>query len=250
MTSHAPAASRHALAVEAAEPLEMEYFGPRTSADPLRREVASAFVPLSVLSGLCVGVAWLALLTENALGLLCVVVFGITIWQGIAVGVRLRRAKVWLGRVAFLDLIALIGLAVVALAPIGYSLYESSVDWKRLGEAGLASLGLAYLAMGLTSVRHIWMYAELSQWAEDLFHRRLARSLQMLGYIKAIYETLWLGLCCAVPLLAAATDLAGGGVIYLAIGAAVGCIGYGLIWIWMMIVHIRLARAHRSRGGW
>ena len=237
-----------------AAPVLIDYAGRVTQVDPLRRDAARALVPLAVLSGLCVAAAWGAIASENALGLVHVAVFGLTVWSAVRVGMRLRRAGAPVRSAVAFDGAALAGLVVVGLAPIGYAAWNDAARTGGPGPLGLSHeaavgiLGLGYLAMGLTSCRHVWMYAELARWADDLYRRRLGRSLRALGWVKAVFETLWLGACCGATLVAVAADADGEEMIVLAVGALVGCVGYGAIWIWMISAHATLARAH-SRGG-
>ena len=112
---------------------------------------------------------------------------------------------------------------------------------------------MAFLMMATTSYRHRMLYVMLARPFRVAGMRSFAGALVTLGTFKFVYEGIWL-LSCALPLLA--TNHAFGrvprtiedGAVYLAIGAFLGCIGYGIVWIVMITLHARAITQSSRRG--
>lgn len=205
-----------------------------TSVDPRARAVAGPMMLAAVGSGLCVAVCF-AGFAENIRTLWTVAhptLFLITLAAGIVAGMRMRDGVA--PRMLF-DCIAGVGILGLALVPLGWWVLEShSIE----PDVGFGALGVCYLLLAGTTVRHVLMYRLLANWASQANWRGLARSLIALGWTKTIFEALWLG-CCATTSLLLAYDSAGSAeiAVLFAFGSLFGCFGYAVVWLWMLITH-------------
>jgi hypothetical protein len=217
-------------------PLVIEYARPMDGLDPRCAAAARLLVVLAVLSAACVAVCFLTLATAGAAGFVQIFVFAATLLVAVRVGSRIGQMGEVSQKQLFLDLMAGLGLLVVGLAPVGI--------WIRIdNEPGFLLLGGGYALMSLTTWRHVLMYRTLAAWAARADRRSLRNSLLGLGYVKFAFEGIWLG-CCAAALTLIQTSIEDVAIV-LAVAAFVGCLGYGGIWIWMIIVHARLATVLR-----
>ena len=184
---------------------------------------------VSILSGLCVGVCFLAFSEVLAAQLFHAAVFTATIVFAMRSGIALstvasipnQRARV------VLDSLAGCGLVIIGIAPL---LYRAGY---RSGAAPLI-LAIAYFLLAGTTARHIMLYRLLAQMCRQVNREKMAKSLITLGWFKTIYEGIWLG-CCAGALFLA--DGRGDFAMYFAVAALVGCLGFACIWILMMVLH-------------
>ncbi len=209
---------------------------------------------LSIFSGLCVGSCFLVLGFDGALwtSALHMGIYSVTLVLAVKGGVAQARRTGSVGSLQVtLDSIAGAGLIIIGLAPLYVPLRADELRWTALFPA------IAFLCLTLTTYRHVLLYRNLSDLFSLAGRRSLAKSLVILGRFKCIYEFVWLG-CCAIPLLAIGVS----GVdeqlgvfpaptpefrIFPAIAPFFGCIGFGGIWIWMMIVHsVCLSAARRA----
>lgn len=203
---------------------------------------------LAILSGLCVGAAFFTLSGEIFAAGLHIVVFAVTIAIAVTAGVSLDRnaGDSASGQPALrrtLDLLALCGLVIVALAPVGYHLLINH-ESETLGQGAAVVLGLAYALMAGTTYRHLLLYRQLANMCLQISRFSMARGLVALGWVKMIYEALWLG-CCAVALLLIGSNLhnqADDLAIFIAFAALFGSMGFGAVWIWMIVTHALLLR--------
>ena len=220
----------------------LEYALPGAGVDPRCVRAARWMVGLAVLSGLCVAVCFAAINWGPFGAVLHLLVFGTTI--GVAV-----RAGAWMaaaGQVGrpqlVMDGLAGLGLVGVGIAPVLYHFHI----WRYDGFPAL--LGVSFLLMALTTYRHRLMYRTLAAWSEASNARRLARTLRWLGTAKVGYEAVWLT-CCWVPLLLEPLIPGGGdAAVAVAVAALFGCLGYGVLWIWMIVSHAQLAGVMRRLG--
>lgn len=220
-------------------PAVLDYARPATHAgaiDPRCRAAAGLMVWLAVLSGFCVAVCFAAMAWGTFGAVLHFGVFGTTLFVAIRTGILLHQAGVLSPTQRLLDMAAACGLILIGIAP-GMLVFGDRATWERLAPLGL---GAAYLMLAGTAFRHVSVYRLLRDWAAATGHARSGGWLLGLGYTKAVYETLWLG-CCAGALFSMGFKLGDDPTIFLAIGAFIGCLGYGLIWIWMIVDHARLA---------
>jgi hypothetical protein len=233
--------------------MTLEYAHPQSLGSIAARTAFRRMLFLTILSGCCVASCFLVF-TETVLGTsVQALVFAITIAMALASGKALLRsvpASDDPGRVprTALDCVSLVGLAMIAVVPLGYEITKSQAlhEWDA-PFAGL--IGIAYALMTVSTARHVMLYRLLAGLCRAVNHTRMARSLILLGWFKAIYEFLWLGCCAAALLLAAARDVVsndvGNTVVFFAVGALFGLAGYAIIWIWMIVAHAQLLRVAR-----
>lgn len=192
----------------------------------------------AILSGLCVGVCFLTLSAPRIeIYLLHLLVFAATLACAAIAGRALvfalnshgSGASYRLGLV--LDLVATLGLIVLGTGPILFGPTQGS-NWP---ENMSAILALAYACLAVSVPRHVIHYRRVAMLLA--MHGSVwVRGMRVLGYFKAVYEGLWLS-CCAVVLLAATLKAHDDTLIWLAVGAFGGCIGFIGIWAWMIIRH-------------
>jgi hypothetical protein len=215
-------------------PAVIEYARPvGVDLDPRCGEAARWLVAVAVLSGLCVAVCFAAMAWGTVGAALHVLVFAATLATAVRAAVLMAAAG-WRDRYrTALDLIAGVGLLGVGVAPV--------LGWVSMfsrERVAAVALGLAFALMAGTTARHVALYRALAEWAAAA-RTTLATGLVRLGYAKAVYEGLWLS-CCAAALLGFGTEARDPGIV-LAVAAFVGCLGYGAIWTWMIVAHVRLA---------
>ena len=143
------------------------------------------------------------------------------------------------------DIIASVGLMGIMIAPVLFLTYT-----VQSMSAGPFALGACFLLIAATTSRHLMLYSAVSNALVAANRRGLARSFLVMGWVKMIYEGLWL-MCCALPLMmyqdrsmGREEDVA----VFLAFGALFGCFGFGLIWIWMIIAHAMLVATVKRQG--
>ena len=199
---------------------------------------------LSILSGLCVGSCFLTFMETLIAVVIHVAIFTLTIVWAVRAGMGLMQMMSSADdpsrrRRMILDLLALVGIAIIGAAPVVYHVGKTRVTDDHLFTA---ALGTAYSLLALGTARHVMLYRLLAGLCRTINRQAMARSLITLGWFKAIYEVLWLGCCAATLLMIAAKDVGLGqdAAIFFAVPALFGIAGFALIWIWMMICHGRL----------
>jgi hypothetical protein len=210
----------------------------------------SWLLAVAVLIGLCVGSCFLLMTTHWAAAVLHVAIYGAILFTAVRGSVEL--AKVGFSRPGLftLDGLAGVGLVLIGCAPLGLLLRYDTFNLGVLGSMGLA---VAFGLLAVTSIRHREFYQKLSYPVRAAGYRKTAIWLQILGWTKAIFETLWL-VCCALPPLAVTGSVFRmrpsfeGIAITAAVGAFFGCFLYAGIWITMIVLHARVLRLSRIRG--
>jgi hypothetical protein len=216
-------------------PVVIQYARPMDGVNPLCASAARWMITLAVLSAACVGSCFLTLMSGGNAGFVQVLVFAATLAVAFKAGRYMGRAGELSSAQLALDCIAGAGLLIVGLAPIAIMLDLENDLWVYV-------LALAYALMALTTWRHVLLYRRLAVWALRLNRPALRLGLLQLAYVKFVYEALWLG-CCAIALAVAPSNRIDDLFVFFALAALFGCGGYGLIWIWMVIAHGRLATA-------
>lgn len=235
--------------------LPLEYATAQAVMDPAARRAFGEMLLLSILSGLCVGVCFLSLTANMFAAALHVAVFIATITLAIRSGRSLGQltaaSNIDHRPRMVLDLLAGMGLVIIGLAPIFYVALENS-SGRWIETFGAIIMGIAYSLLAGTTIRHRMLYKFLADVCRQSNHPFMARRLIALGWGKTVYEGLWLALCAAALLLIGTGNVRGGGPIYenialwCAFGALFGAMGFGAIWIWMIIIHAVLFRLTRT----
>lgn len=206
------------------------------------RPAVAGIMYVSILSGLCVGVCFIAF-TGVPGAILHLGLFAATIVLAINTGRRMPvLVPVQPLRMTF-DTIAAVGLCIMAVLPILYQIVgDETAEKEQTLSMGL--IGLAFLLQACTTWRHRMLYRELARSCRGVQRNGLAKTFTALGHIKTWYEGLWLACCAAAPFMLAARPFIGGNSADMAIlpafGAFFGCFGFGIIWIAMIIAHARL----------
>lgn len=232
--------------------ITLEYASRQTTGMLVGRAVFRSLMWLAVMSGLCVGVCFLCFTEHVAAYALHVLIFATTIVIAVRAGVGFARLEPATGtssnrlRIAF-DLIATMGIIGIGIAPVVY------VTVPRSGAGGedvmAVLLGIAYALLACTTARHILFYRVLADMCRSIGRVRMARWLLALGWVKTVYEGVWLA-CCASALVMIgleqalpfrAQDVA----IHFAFAALIGAMGFTGVWIWMMIAHGLLLKRAR-----
>ncbi|HEY0009405.1 MAG TPA: hypothetical protein VGB55_11820 [Tepidisphaeraceae bacterium] len=223
------------------------YHQGETGIDTSAVPAARGLTWLSVLSGLCVGVCFLALRGDWVGTVAHVLIFASTILLALRTGAQLRN---WLPQhrlATILDGIALTGLCLIAFFPVAAHAAEmllgNAID-TRYSVPALIAVSLAFALLAITTYRHLLLYRELGRVCRQNNWRVLGRSCVTLGWAKMFYEGIWLGSCSLAPLIATDIfkpmgideDVA----IWFAFGAFFGCMGFITVWIGMIVTHARL----------
>ena len=241
--------------LDAADPPTLDYSVGATASLHAARPMLRMLNLVAVFSGLCVASCFLVMATDRdeIATVLHLLIFAATLGFAFVGGMRMARLDApplrSTVRVVF-DLIAGVGLMMVAVAPLlmGRRLFR---DWQSGG-----FIGAAFLLMALTTFRHVLLYRGLARLVAADGYRKSAGWLRTLGWMKFVYEGLWLT-CCSAPLVMV---LPHGmdrefedGAIFVALGAFFGCLGFAVIWVMMIVTHTRLvsksARAAVLPGG-
>ena len=230
----------------------LQYAMPETLGSVDARAAFRMQLIVAILSGLCVGSCFLSLSENVAAFGLQIILFAVTIVLAIRGGILLTKLAPIAGDTGsmirvLLDLLATAGLAIVGVAPMVYG-----IDKAFSERIGAGALGLAAILLAGTTSRHVMLYRLLANICRQINRTGMARQLIVLGWFKAIYEFIWLG-CCAVALMfiAAKDTLAGsdaeGVAFFCAFAALFGAMGFGAIWIWMMVAHALLLRLAKTK---
>jgi hypothetical protein len=227
-----------------APPVPLSYAGHLGAADPRWLPIARWHIALAVLSGLTVLSCFAAMAWREPGAILHLLVCLATLAVGLRVGLGLGKLGLLSTPHIALDAIAGLGLLLLGTVPLlTMSAQGSGSDtWERPTSGYLA---LAFLCFGLTTFRHRLLYQLLATWSESADRPKAARGLRALGNIKMVYEALWLA-CCWLTLVAVTLKQTDDPIVFLALGALFGCIGYGILCIWMIVAHTKLAAALRS----
>lgn len=237
--------------------LTLEYATAHPILDGHARRAFGELLLLSILSGLCVGVCFLAMLWGMFGAILQLGVFAVTIVLAVRNGMSLSRLPsvedAGHGIRRILDSVAGVGLVGIGLAGLVYYLLEgSSMQGVEsfVESFGAGLLGIAYGLLAVTTWRHVILYRFLADLCRASNHPSMATRLSRLGWGKMIYEGLWLA-CCSITLLLLAAhsvthasgfqDVA----LFFAFASLFGAMGFGGIWIWMIVVHAVLFRLAR-----
>jgi hypothetical protein len=229
--------------------MALEYAHPQMLDGAAARKALGWMLMLAILSGLCVAVCFLSFTETFVAWVIHTLIFGVTIAVGFKSGKALMQMipsvddPTRTARTA-LDATALLGIAGIGVSPWVYFLTQStSLNDAKFG----ALLGVAYLLLAVTSCRHVMLYRLLAGMCRQINRYKLAQSLTVLGWFKAIYESAWLG-CCALGLLVMVGSKLGVGpsgddvTIFFAMSALAGILGFAFIWIWMIVAHAQLYR--------
>lgn len=210
------------------------------------RPALRGMLVLSILSGLCVAAAFFALSGGLFASVVHIGVFAATITIAVRSGGQLaeltggdRTTRIRLT----LDIIALAGLIVIGLAPIGY-LFLISRDSNDVAPWAVSLLGVAYALLAGTTYRHLLLYRVLAGLCVQINNMKTAKSLIVLGWVKMIYEAIWLGSCATALLLVATNAMRSyeGVMLNIALVALIATLGFGGLWIWMIVAHALLLR--------
>ncbi len=244
--------------VQLAQPVLTIEYARRISIDidPQLIRAAKWMIWLAVFSGFCVFLSLAYLGGPDRSGFIAArvlhfLVFAVTLFIGVRSGILLQAAAMAVGDPSrrprmILDAVAGVGLILLAAAPFGLLQRDNALP-------GVALAGIGFLAMATVTIRHLMLYRLLSDLALAVTAPRLKRSLLAMGWMKTIYEGLWL-MCCGLPLMAVALDkshfkiagnFAGEWIIFILIAAFFGCFGYAAIWVWMIVNHSLLLRAFK-----
>jgi hypothetical protein len=245
-----------ALQVEA---VPLEY---ASALQPLGREHRRAFglmLWLAVLSGPCVGTCLLVLSNPLIFATLHVLVFAVTIFSAVRAQTALQAVilphdAARFMRARLLDFAVLLSLAIIGLAAVPLALVPDARSNSPRTGAAICIVALAYAVLSIGSVRHIRVYRTLANLCRVAGRRGSAAHLIALGYVKAIFECLWLA-CCALTLCGIAASRIPSATIppftlFAAYGALLGLLGFTGVWIWMVVAHallFRLANRQPSR---
>lgn len=221
-------------------PVALEYASTITAdrLDPRIRAAAGSMLCTAIASGLCVAVCFGSLANAKMFWWVHLGVFGATLAFAVRGGLRLRDLN---DRYQIaLDFVASLGLVGIAIAPLFMAFGNRSHQ-----DGQIALLGICYLLMAATTARHRMLYRTLGVQVRIAGHVRVARFLVTVGWIKAIYEGLWLA-CCGLTLIAfAARDTEGAGFL-LAFVSLFGVFGFAGVWVLMIIVHAQLFAISRK----
>jgi hypothetical protein len=207
---------------------------------------------LSVLSGLCVASCFLTFTETLIAAIVHLAVFTATIVWALMAGTSLFQLippndDPGRTRRVVMDFAALAGIGIIGIAPLFVFSKGASATTNLVATSSLAA---AYFLMTITTVRHVMLYRLLAGVCRTINRYRMARALLVLGWVKAIYEFLWLGSCAGALMLIAgkeldmpssATEMAVG----FALAALFGVAGFALVWIWMIVTHALLLRVAR-----
>lgn len=211
------------------------------------RKMAGTLVASSVFAGLCPASCLFVLASEHLVGAMSMTIaFGACAVLA-AVGERARRQIKDVpamsgshGSPIVADLVAAFGLALVNLAGYLFAVRQMRmyIGYSQSYEIlGAATVGLGFFLLCVTAWRALPTWKAHADIAHLLHRKGLRKLLNALGYTKAIYETLWLA-CCWMPFALVGLGREGEGLaIPLAVAAAFGLIGFGVIWILMIVAH-------------
>lgn len=215
-------------------PAVLEYASARTvgSVDPAMLPVSRYTFGTAVLSGPAVGSCFLLFMEEAWTILPHLGVYILLLYFCVRAGMALRAlaAPAWW---MICDGAAAAGLVGIGVSPlVYYGAGENPSKWMITALAG------CYLLLAVSAWRAAPFYRRLAAWTRP-YARRLAAVQVALGWLKALYETVWLG-CCATLLFGVAiehrlpdSDLLTG----VAFTALFGTLGFGAVWLAMMVIH-------------
>ncbi|MFT3789039.1 MAG: hypothetical protein QM770_23170 [Tepidisphaeraceae bacterium] len=135
---------------------------------------------------------------------------------------------------------AAIGLLLLDGAGLGMMMFRPSSDWAK---PIIIVLAIGYALLGVTSYRFIRLYRAMGRIPFVLGWPRLERFTRFVGWAKAVYETLWLGICMAVGL--ATIEWNNDVAVFLLICGLWGLFGFAGISLLMVVCHTLLARCIR-----
>lgn len=236
----------------------LEYATTYPILDGQARRVFGQLLALSILSGLCVGVCFLAMMWGWFGTILHLGVFAGTIGLAITTGMNVNRLSAIeeparQTRLIF-DLLAGLGLVGIGISPVIYYLFETTAPASWFETAGAGSLGIAYGLLAATTWRHRMFYGYLAEICRSAEHPTIATRLSRLGWGKTVYEGIWLGCCSMTLLLVGAYGVTGSSgfqdvALFFAFASLFGTMGFAGIWIWMIVVHAVLYHLARPNGG-
>jgi hypothetical protein len=213
--------------------------------------MARSLLISSIFAGLCPASCLLLLSTENIVGAIAMsVAFGtcaVFAAKGEAqrrriVGVQVSSMRLS-GSPLLPDIFAGVGLTLVNLAGYVYAIHEMTrqafTSRQNVEAVGMVLVGTGFFLLCVTAWRAVPSWRAHADIARLIGGKRLGKFLRFLGWTKAIYETLWL-FCCWAPFVAMGVRPLEEMAVGLAIGALFGLIGFGVIWILMIIAHATL----------
>ncbi len=231
--------------MSAGAPIVIEYASSESGAaiDPGLVSAATPMLWTAILSGGCVAVCFGSFGQVPMMSVLHLFIYAAILIIATIAGKRFFVPGAGL-RTA-LDLVACMGLIGIMFAPLLAPVFQEQNENR-----GIMPLGVCFLLMAITTTRHLLLYRSIAGVLQLADRRGLARSFLVMGWVKMIYEGLWL-MCCALPLMmyqdrsmGREEDVA----VFLAFGALFGCFGFGLIWIWMIISHTMLVATVKRQG--
>lgn len=227
------------LAEVANGPQVVDYAG-FGSTDVGSLSAARWMVALAVLSGCCVASCFVALL----MGMVGAVIHALVVAATLASAI-VAEGKLGVGSVAaplhrFLDLVAGFGLLGIGAAPLVIVSFSP-------GKESLWVLGGCFAMLAISTYRHRLQYQRLADVAAAGGGQSLPNRLRRLGIWKMLYEAAWLG-CCALTLVGASVTKEENWIIT-AFAGFLGCGGFGIIWIVMIVYHAQLAALLRRNTG-
>lgn len=195
-------------------------------------------------SGLCVGVCFITLQGSFEGAVLHALVFAGMLVVAVRAGLLTARVYAVPRYLLACDFIAAGALLVIGIVPlIGHAISPVELLSVQIvtGYRARDLLGLAFLALAAVSFRHVTNYHMLAAWARLLkapgYQGLIRHRFIALGTAKAVHETIWLG-ACGFTLLAPN--------VLTAVVAILGCLGYAIIWIWMIFSHAHLLHAAKT----
>lgn len=227
----------------------LEYAVPRTL-DHSRQSFRLMLI-VSIMCGPTVGICIPTLVAPQIWFLPHVGVFAATIFLAIRTGIVMARSGIVTNHPwqMPLDLLSLVGLAFIGLAPIGYLAMEAT--GIPVEKTGALLLSIGYAMMAVTTMRHVMLYRRLADVCREINRYGLAKGLYAMGWVKTVYEAIWLGMCALALFLVAMRGITNSSsfeepAIFFGFGALITTIGFTGIWIWMIVMHALLFRLTRS----
>lgn len=228
------------------------------------RAMSTSLLVSSLFAGLCPAACLLLLNLENAIGAVAMSVAFLVCAVSGAHGEVLRSRIAGIpaksgsrGSPRWADLVAAVGLLCVNVAGYLYAakqalIYNSdysasvNVEW-----ASMICVAVGFFLLCIMAWRAIPTWLAQADVARALRANRLAGFMTFMAWAKGIYETIWLA-CCWTPFVGGLLDSSSSSsltdlMIYPAVGAAFGLIGFAAIWLMMIIAHVILLVHIRKR---
>jgi len=211
---------------------------------------------LSILSGACVGSCFLTFSGGYIGAGIQLVIFGLTLFAAVGAGKALMLAvpdDSSRFRRMMLDVTALLALLIIGTAPMVLQVALHH-DFSTNEPAAPGVIGIAFLLLAISTPRHAMLYRILASLCRSVNRYAMAKALTTLGWFKTFYEMLWLGSCATTLFLIAGKDVLPNEItnatIFFAVVSLAGVLGFGILWICMIVAHTQLLRiATKPRSG-